>query len=122
MKKILSALIILLIPSQAFAFEDYLIMSSVPVKSVISEDNEIITAVPVFTIDNSKQTIVLKAKKVGKTALTINFPDGREVIKVEVKPEQTILSENEKFDYMLLDKPGDEPVEILPPPSIRGGK
>ena len=119
MKKILSALIILLIPSQAFAFEDYLIMSSVP---VISGDNEIITAVPVFTIDNSKQTIVLKAKKVGKTVLTITFPDGREVIKVEVKPEQTILSENEKFEYMLLDKPEDEPVEILPPPSIRGGK
>ena len=105
MQKILSSLIILLIPSQAFAFEDYLIMSSVPVKSVISGDNEIITAVPVFTIDNSKQTIVLKAKKVGKTALTITFPDGIEVIKVEVKPEQTILSENEKFEYMLLDKP-----------------
>ncbi len=122
MQKILSSLIILLIPSQAFAFEDYLIMSSVPVKSVISGDNEIITAVPVFTIDNSKQTIVLKAKKVGKTVLTITFPDGREVIKVEVKPEQTILSENEKFEYMLLDKPEDEPVEILPPPSIRGGK
>lgn len=122
MKKILSVLIILLIPSQAFAYEDYLIISSAPVKSVVSEDNEIITAVPVFTIDNSKQTIVLKAKRVGKTALTITFPDGKEVVKVEVKPEQTVLSENEKLECMLLDKPGDEPVEILPPPSIRGGK
>lgn len=53
----------MLIPAQAFAFEDYLIMSSVPVKSVVSQDNEIITAVPVFTIDNAKQTIILKAKK-----------------------------------------------------------
>lgn len=122
MKKILSALIVLLIPAQAFAFEDYLIMSSVPVKSVVSQDNEIITAVPVFTIDNAKQTIILKAKKEGKTTVTISFFEGKEVIKVEVKQEQTILSENDKFEYMLLDKPGDKPVEILPPPYIRGGK
>ena len=106
MKKILSALIILLIPSQAFAFEDYLIMSSVPV----------------FTIDNTKQTIILKAKKEGKTSITISFPDGKEVIKAEVKNDRTILSENDKFEYLLLDKPGDKPVEILPPPEIRGGK
>lgn len=122
MKKILSALIILLIPSQAFAFEDYLIISSVPVKSVVTQDNEIITAVPVFTIDNTKQTIILKAKKEGKTSITISFPDGKEVIKAEVKNDRTILSENDKFEYLLLDKPGDKPVEILPPPEIRGGK
>lgn len=60
-------------------------MSSVPVKSVVSQDNEIITAVPVFTIDNTKQTIILKAKKEGKTSITISFPDGKEVIKAEVK-------------------------------------
>ena len=66
MKKILFILLIFLIP-QAQAFEDYLILSDSPVSSINWSDDDVISATPLFTIDNNKNTIILKAKKEGMT-------------------------------------------------------
>lgn len=69
MKKLLVILSILLIPLQACAFEDYILTSDKPVISVSSSDESVISVLPFFTIDNNKDTIIVKAKKKGMQQL-----------------------------------------------------
>lgn len=103
MKKILFILLILLIP-QAQAFEDYLILSDDPVSSISWSDDEVISAVPVLTIDNKKNTIILKAKKEGKAVLTIETDVGSKLIAVEVSEDKTVVEDIEGFTSFKLDK------------------
>lgn len=103
MKKILFILLIFLIP-QAQAFEDYLILSDAPVSSISWSDDEVISAVPVLTIDNKKNTIILKAKKEGKAVLTIETDMGNKLIDVEVLQDKTVVEDVEGFTSFKLDR------------------
>lgn len=103
MKKILFILLIFLIP-QAQAFEDYLILSDSPVSSINWSDDDVISATPLLTIDNKKNTIVLKAKKEGVAVLAIETREGTKQIEVSVTPDKTDLQEVDGFTYYTLDK------------------
>lgn len=120
MKYVLLILSIILIPLQACAFEDYILTSDKPVKSVSSSDESIVSVLPFFTIDNNKDTIIVKAKREGNAEITVKLYDKDVVVKVEVTPEHTKFTSGDDFVLFPIDTP-DEPVEILPPPDIRGG-
>ena len=120
MKKLILILSIILIPLQACAFEDYIFTSDSPVKSVSSSDESIVSVVPFFTIDNNKDTIIVKVKKEGNAQITVKLYDKDIVVKLQVTPDKTIFTNGDDFIFFPLDIP-EEPVEILPPPDIRGG-
>lgn len=105
MKKLILILSILLLPLQANAFEDYIIVSDNPVKSVYCEDDEIAAILPFFTIDNSKNTLLLKSKKEGNTLLVIETTDGEAFINIEVKENETVMPKLEGLHYFILDIP-----------------
>lgn len=120
MKKLILILSIILIPLQACAFEDYIFTSDSPVKSVSSSDESIVSVVPFFTIDNKKDTIIVKVKREGNAEITVKLYDKDVVVKVHTTPDKTTFTNGDDFVFFPLDTP-DEPVEILPPPDIRGG-
>lgn len=105
MKKTILILSILLTHLQAFALEDYLIISESPVSSIIWDDDSIISAAPVTTIDNKKTSIILKSKNIGTTVLTIDTDEGRKTVDVIVSKDKTILSDTEGLSYFPLDFP-----------------
>ena len=120
MKKLILILSIILIPLQACAFEDYIFTSDSPVKSVSSSDNSIVSISPFFTIDNTKDPITVNVPNEVNAEITVKLYDKDVVVKVQVTPDKTIFSNGDDFVFFPLDTP-DEPVEILPPPDIRGG-
>ncbi len=103
MKKIFFILLIFLFP-QAQAFEDYLIFSDSPVSSISWSDDEVISASPLLTIDNKKDTIILKAKNKGKAVLTVETDLGCKFINVEVLEGRTVVSDVEGFTSFKLDR------------------
>lgn len=105
MKKLILILSIILLPLQANAFEDYIIVSENPVKSVYCEDDEIADIVPFFTIDNIKSTLLLKSKKEGSTLLVIETTQGEAFLNIEVKDNETIIPQLEGLHYFILDIP-----------------
>ena len=74
----------------------------------------------VVTLDNNKDTIIVKVKREGNAEITVKLYDKDIVLKVQVTPDKTIFTNGDDFVFFPLDTP-DEPVEILPPPDIRGG-
>lgn len=126
MKKLLLALIIFITPVKAYALQDYLIFSDKPVKGVSVEDKSILRVFPVQTIDNSKQTIILKPIKEGKTNVIIKTNVSENVLKVKIKKDETLIKDCNGFDFMPADIPSEylmiDGVEILPPPKKMGGK
>lgn len=116
MKKLLILLIILICP-QVYAFEDYVIVSENPVKSIYCEDEEIVSVLPFFTIDNSKNTILLKSKKEGNTFIVIETTEGEKNINIQVQPQKTVLPELDGLTYFVLDKPLSNDIEK---PTLRG--
>lgn len=117
-KQILLTVAILL-PLQANAFEDYLIISDNPVNSVYSSDEKVFTIRPVFTIDNNKNNIILTPKSTGSAQIVVNTKNEQVKIDVTISDDKTVLSAKDGFTYYLLDIP-DESLEIVPPPKIRG--
>lgn len=105
MKKFLVILSILLIPLQACAFEDYILTSDKPVISVSSSDESVISVLPFFTIDNNKDTIIVKAKKEGDATITIKRYDRNVVVKVRVTPEEIIFTSDDDIAFFPLDTP-----------------
>ena len=95
MKKFLVILSILLIPLQAFAFEDYILTSDKPVISVSSSDESVISVLPFFTIDNNK----------GDATITIKRYDRNVVVKVRVTPEEIIFTSDDDIAFFPLDTP-----------------
>lgn len=105
MKKFLVILSIFLIPLQVFAFEDYILTSDKPVISVSSSDESIVSVLPFFTIDNNKDTIIVKAKKEGDAEITIKRYDRNVVVKVRVTPEKIIFTSGDDVSFLPLDTP-----------------
>lgn len=130
MKRLLSIAVICLIPLQACAFEDYIITSDKPVTSVVSTDESTVFVQPFFTIDNSKNIIMLKAQKAGKAAVIIKVNGGEEAVNVDISPDKTTLSPVDGLSYFPLDTPPrqteEQPVQApkMPdtPPEIRGAE
>lgn len=105
MKKILLILSIFLIPLQAQAFEDYIVVSDIRVNSVFSSDESIVSALPFFTIDNNKSSILLKMKKEGNAVVTIETIDGDKTLNITVGKDETVIQKIDGFNYFSLDIP-----------------
>lgn len=103
MKKYIFAILILLIPIQVSAFEDYVILSDTPVNFVYSKDETIVSILPFFTIDNSKNMLILKSKSEGATDIVFETNDGIKTINVTVNENQTNVSETEGISAFTLD-------------------
>ncbi len=110
---------IILLPLQANAFEDYLIISDNPVNSVYSSDEKVFTIRPIFTIDNNKNNIILIPKSAGNAQIVVNTKNGQAKIDVKISEDKTNLSVKDGFTYYPLDTP-DEIQENVSPPKIRG--
>lgn len=117
MKKLL--LIILLISSPVFAFEDYIIISNNPVKSVSPENSEIVDAKALFTIDNQKKTIIVTPKQIGNSTLNIKLNDGKDKIEVKVTKESTTINAPEGYNCYVIDSPPAQDDIPMPPTNIK---
>lgn len=105
MKNLLLILSIFLIPLQAQAFEDYIIVSEKPVNAVFSGDESIVSALPFFTIDNNKSSILLKMKKEGDAVVTIETIEGDKILNITVGKDETVIQKIDGFSYFSLDVP-----------------
>lgn len=117
MKKILLISSILILQLQAAAFEDYIIMSDFPIKAVYSKDENIASVVPFYTIDNKKNTLVLKSKSEGQTQLVIETEKATLSADVVVTENETNISSIEGVSFFVLDI-----VEAPDKPKLREGK
>lgn len=109
MKKYLLILFIFIIQLQAYAFEDYIIVSDKPVESVSSGDKNVLEVFPFFTIGNEKNTILVKIKNAGKTDIFITTREGFDKINVNIDDKKTAFSKNDGFTYLPLDIPSSLP-------------
>lgn len=117
MKKILVTFLILNCALQAYGFEDYIIMSDKSVQNVYSKNENILSILPFFTIDNKKNTMIVKTKSEGNTQIVIETLEGTIDINVDVSEKEAVFSELDGisiFPLDFLDKP------IIP--ELREGK
>ncbi len=126
MKKIVLALIMLIFPVKAYGLEDYMIFSDAIVRSVVVEDNSIADVLPVQTIDNTKQIILFKPKKEGKTYVIVQTVDGDRRIRVDVDEYHTEFKTVDGFEFLPCDIAPEylqiDGVDVIPPPVNKGVK
>lgn len=110
MKKIILTTLIFLTALQAQAFEDVVLATDGKVSNLKIEDNSIINVYPLATIQNEKNILFIIPIKNGKTMFSLmkNETDKFE-FEVDVKEDETIISERVGFEAISLD----EPPEIL---------
>jgi len=103
MKKIILIFSIFLISLQAYGFEDCIILSDVKINSVYSKDENIAVVKPFFTIDNSKETIILKVKSEGNTKIILETDNNDIEIDVNITDETTNLTPIEGITFFPID-------------------
>ena len=123
MKKFLFLLCCLIV-LPAHAFQDCVITTDGKLSDISIEQNDIIDAYPLFTIMNEKNTLFVHPLKEGKTRLCI-LKNNKNIVmfNVEVKSDETIISEAEGFEIFSIDPPpeaGRDIFELDPPPVIKG--
>ena len=103
MKKTLLTIFIFFTALQAYGFEDYIILSDLKVDSVYSKDESIVSIVPFYTIDNGKETLILKAKSEGNTEIIIETSNENITLNVEITDKKTTLSESDRIKAFPID-------------------
>lgn len=126
MKKVLLFLTLFILPLQADAYQDYIIFSDNPVSSAVIEDSNIAEVFPLQTIANKKETILLKAKKDGKTNIIITTSQGERRIGINVKSDKIIFNDLNGFNTEVCDIPPQNlkinGLDVLLPPTKAGEK
>ncbi len=121
MKKFLLLFSLIILPSQAF--QDCVITTDGKLSDISIEQNDIIDVYPMFTIMNEKNILFVHPLKEGKTRLCV-LKNNKNIVMfdVEVKPDETIISDEESFEVLGIDLPpeiqNDEDLELDLPPSI----
>ena len=121
MKKFLLLLSLIILPAQAF--QDCVITTDGKLSDISIEHNDIIDVYPMFTIMNEKNTLFVHPLKEGKTRLCV-LKNNKNIVMfdVEVKPDETIISEKEDFEIFSIDTPpemtNDKDFELDSPPTI----
>ena len=121
MKKFLLLLSLIILPAQAF--QDCVITTDGKLSDISIEQNDIIDVYPMFTIMNEKNTLFVHPLKEGKTRLCV-LKNNKNIVMfdVEVKPDETIISEKEDFEIFSIDTPpemtNDKEFELDTPPTI----
>lgn len=114
MKNLFLVLSCILLGTQVLA-ADFLLTSNKPVKSVYVRDDDILSAKALYTIDNTKENIILSPKKDGKSLILVNLFDEEIFIDIKVKDGEIIIKPQNGFECFSLDNPPEE-LEIIPPP------
>ena len=118
MKKFLFLLSLIMLPAQAF--QDCVITADGKLSDISIEQNDIIDVYPLFTVMNEKNTLFVHPLKEGKTRLCV-LKNNKNIVMftVEVKPDETIISEAEGFEVFSIDPPPEAEGDIfeldLPP-------
>ena len=104
MKKFLFLLSLIMLPAQAF--QDCVITADGKLSDISIEQNDIIDVYPLFTVMNEKNTLFVHPLKEGKTRLCV-LKNNKKIVmfNVEVKPDETIISEAEGFEVFSIDPP-----------------
>ena len=116
MKKLFLSTIFTTLRIMPVCAADYIITSDKPVKAVYVRNEEILSAKPLYTLDNSKENIIISVKKDGKTAILVNRFDEEIILEVKVKKGEINIKNADGFEYFPIDTP-PEKLEILPPPA-----
>lgn len=106
MKKIVLLLALFMLPLQAFAFRDYMVISDALVRNVTIKDKDIATVRPLQTMDNAKKVIFVSPKKNGKTKITIELLKSIVELDLIVKGDNTFISPHDGFVVIPTDLPG----------------
>lgn len=121
MKKFLLLLSLIILPAQAF--QDCVITTDGKLSDISIEHNDIIDVYPMFTIMNEKNTLFVQPLKEGNTRLCV-LKNNKNIVMfdVEVKPNETIISDEEGFEILSIDTPpemaNDEDFELDSPPTL----
>lgn len=120
MKKILFLLSLIMLPAQAF--QDCVITADGKLSDISIEQNDIIDVYPLFTVMNEKNTLFVHPLKEGKTRLCV-LKNNKKIVmfNVEVKPDETIISEAEGFEILSIDPPPEaqeDSFELDLPPGV----
>lgn len=121
MKKFLLLFSLIILPSQAF--QDCVITTDGKLSDISIEQNDIIDVYPMFTIMNEKNILFVHPLKEGKTRLCV-LKNNKNIVMfdVEVKPDETIISDEEGFEILSIDTPpemaNDEDFELDSPPTL----
>ena len=121
MKKFLLLFSLIILPAQAF--QDCVITTDGKLSDISIEHNDIIDVYPMFTIMNEKNTLFVQPLKEGKTRLCV-LKNNKNIVMfdVEVKPNETIISDEEGFEILSIDTPpeiaNDEDFELDSPPTL----
>ena len=121
MKKFLLLFSLIILPSQAF--QDCVITTDGKLSDISIEQNDIIDVYPMFTIMNEKNILFVHPLKEGKTRLCV-LKNNKNIVMfdVEVKSDETIISDEESFEVLGIDLPpeiqNDEDLELDLPPTI----
>ena len=120
MKKFLFLLSLIMLPAQAF--QDCVITADGKLSDISIEQNDIIDVYPLFTVMNEKNTLFVHPLKEGKTRLCV-LKNNKNIVMftVEVKPDETIISEAEGFEILSIDPPPEaqeDSFELDLPPGV----
>ena len=112
---------LIILPAQAF--QDCVITTDGKLSDISIEQNDIIDVYPLFTVMNEKNTLFVHPLKEGKTRLCV-LKNNKNIVmfNVEVKPDETIISEAEGFEILSIDPPPEAEGDIFeldPPPGIK---
>lgn len=111
MKKIVLLLALFMLPLQAFAFREYMVISDALVRDVSIRDSSIATVTPLQTMDNAKKVIFVTPKKNGKTKITVQLLQSVVEMELIVNGNNTFISPHDGFVVIPTDLPG-----------VRGGR
>ena len=108
MKKWIIFVLSLLTLSEAFAFEDNIIITTGKLTGIKIQHNDVIDVFPLITISNDKNTLIVHPLKEGKTKFSVlkNNKD-KIVFDVEVSESSTNIKAVEGFEVLKVDNPPD---------------
>ena len=101
-----------------FAYENLLISGLDTVAQIKNHTPEIISVETLTTIMNTRDTVLVEAKKEGNGEFTLVFETGKTAnIKLKITKEQTQVTTKKSFDIFVIDDYAKE-VEIDLPPGV----
>ncbi len=121
MRKFLLLLSLIMLPSNAF--QDCIITTKGKLSDISIEHNDIIDVYPLFTVMNEKNILFVHPLKEGSTRLCV-LKNNKNIVmfNVEVKSDETIISEVEGFEIFSIDEPPElynEEFELDLPPGVQ---
>ena len=106
MKQIISTIFAFIaFASQAFAYENYILISDKNISNVEVKDATIISVVPITTLDNDKKSAIITSLKAGNTQFAFNKGNKLVSFEVKVTSDKTVISNVAGVKIIPIDLP-----------------